>query len=174
MANSKFEAVVARATENDSEVSEFTGNIRMMGSSNLSEGQTIRIPTDFKVWKNNALSDETDADPKNHRIVCYTIAESLDSDGNVVGGVVVYPSAFNKTVFAWERNGDAIRNTGKAFMPTGKPVNDFNNAMKIQDAIKNIAGKKIFVKKVTDVQTRDFNDKEKLTSQKVFEFEYKD
>lgn len=168
MANEKFEAVVARQTQNGDVVVEggFEGNLRMMGSTNLSEGQIIMIPTDFVVYKNSQLSDEK-------RKVMYTIAQLLDEQKNIVGGVVVYPSAWNRTVFVYEKNEDGSpRGTGRTEIPTGQPVVDFNAKISVQDAMAAIAGKPMRIVSAKDVPTRDYNDKTKMTTQKVFSFEY--
>lgn len=153
----------------------FTGTVRPMGSTNLTEGMLIEIPTDFKVYKNAQLSDETDPDVSKHRIVAYAIAKVLDGNKNVTGAVMVYPSAFNSTLFVYEKlDGGTLRNTGITKVPTGAPVDDFNQKVDIQDAFKAIAGKPILVKQAIPVSTRDFVDRDKLITRKVFEFAYAD
>ena len=164
----KFDAVVARQTQNGDVVVEggFEGNLRMMGSTNLSEGQIVMVPTDYKVYKNSQLSN-------NERTVMYTIAQLLDENKNIVGGVVVYPSAWNRTVFVYEKNEDGtLRGTGRTETPTGQPVVDFNAKTTVTEAMDAIAGKPMRVVSSKDVPTRDFNDKTKMTTQKVFSFEY--
>lgn len=164
----RFDAVVERQEKLGDVVMEegFTGNTRMLGSSNLSEGQIILIPENFKVYKNAQLSND-------ERTVSYTIAKLLNEKKEEIGGVLVYPSAFNRTVFIYEKDEDGNpRSTGRTDYPKGAPVDDFNGQTTIQEAMKAIANKPIRVSGSRDLTTRQFDDKTKLTTQRVYDFTY--
>lgn len=168
MANT-FAAALESALKVGEEVTSFVGNLRALGASFLEEGDVFRIPVDFKVFKNNELTK----DPE--KPVCFTVAEIFDAQGNVTGGKQVYPGSLNRTVYHYHKTEDGeVLNMHKTFVPEGQPVIDFNSEKETQNAMKKIAGRKIRVVKVTPVETRDFNDKTKTTTQSVYTFAYAD
>lgn len=150
----------------------FTGNVRALGATFLEEGDIFRIPTDFKVFRNpNIGSDENP--------VLFTVVELFDKNGSeVVTGKNLYPSMFNRTTYIWEKDEfDNLLNTHKYEVPKGlpengnNPIKDFNAEKTIQDGIKAVAGKKIRVKGVKRINTRNF-ERNGLTAQSVYTLEY--
>lgn len=167
MANN-FTSALESATKVGTPVAEFSGDVRALGATFLDEGDVFRIPADFKVYKHNDLSKNAGRD------VCFTVAEMFDTAGNSVGGKNVFPGMFNRTVYEWEKDefGNLI-NLHKTRIPEGDPVKDFNAESTIQNAMKKIAGRKIRVKKVDHVNTRNFA-KTDIQSQSVYTLEYAD
>lgn len=166
MANN-FASAVESAKKTSTPVNEFSGDVRAMGATYLEAGEVFRIPTDFQVFKNDELSTRAGKD------VCFTIAEILDGD-NVVSGKNVFPGIFNRTVYKYHKDEDGnIVNLHDTAVPTGTPVDDFNSEKSIQDAMKKIAGKKIRIKDIDYVETRNF-ERTDTTTMAVYKFEYAD
>lgn len=160
-----FAVALESANKIGVQVDKFVGNLKALGATFLEEGDIIRVPEDFKVWKNTQLTTD-DSKP-----VCFTLVEILKGD-EVVGGKQVYPGAFNRTVYHYTKDEDgSIINMHKTFVPKGRPVDDFNTETNIQDAFKKIAGRKIKVSKAEPVETRNF-ERTDTTTQQVYTFEY--
>lgn len=165
MAND-FASALESAQKTGTPVAEFTGDVRAMGATFLEELETFRIPNDFKVFKNPELSARAGKD------VCFTVVEILDDNGNVVSGKQVYPGMFNRTVYHYHKDDKGeIKNMHETFTPKGAPIDDYNSEKTTQLAMKKIAGKKIKVKKIDYIETRNF-ERTDTTTQSVYTLEY--
>ena len=165
MANN-FATAFESAEKVGTPVDNFSGDVRALGATYLDETDIFRIPADFKVFKHNDLSKTAGKD------VCFTVAEILDNNGNVVSGKNLFPGMFNRTVYEWSKDEFGnLQNAHKVHIPKGEPVDDFNGESTIQEAMKKVAGKKIRVKKVDIFNTRNFT-RDDLQSQRVYTLEY--
>lgn len=170
MAENMLSLAIERAKTNDVESTEgFVGETRSTAMVSLSPGDIIRLPKDYKVFNNANLSSE---DKK----VQYTFAEMLNENKEVIGVFQMYPSVLNRRLLEYKID-DVTKlpvSTKKQFVSSGKPCTDFAGFKTVKEAMDFIAGKAIRVVDVTPFQTRDFNDKSKLSATNVVTVEYVD
>lgn len=189
----KFDAIVAKATENDVQVDVNAvelPNIRPLGATYLEENDRFLIEMQYlfedkkmrKVEPFDATNPEhtkegVKKDENGNVIktqVFYLVVRMVNADGSHKNQAKkLYLTSLCKTLFEWVSDGQGgIKRTDKPAVHTEGDVPEIvQKAPNFNEALKALDGKFVHVAKITDVSIKKFGTKDKLDTGHVMTLE---
>lgn len=144
---------VARAkASGDQPMDEFTGGVRNLDATALTEGLRITFPEDYsgRIFKTFIGPDKNETQ--------YILVDSLSKEG-VQSVIRFYPSTFTKQRMIYEKTepGKPLRPTGTFARTQGAAAEAFRAYGSVKEAMDSFKGKTIVVTKITPIWTKRFN-----------------
>ena len=146
-----FEDETKRAlSAGDTQMNEFSGAVRNLDATVLSEGDVITFPTDYtgKVFKTTFGENEAQ----------YVLCQCKNKEG-VESILRFYPSTFTKqrTVYEKTEPGKPLKVTNTRARTTGDAAEHYRSFANVNEAMNTFKGRTIKVTKMNKVWTKRFD-----------------